>query len=67
MMDWLDLQRRSPAGHSRSVGRLTASGVASREYARGLSDWLVSGTVTAVHASEFSVSSDEGFAGTADA
>ena len=39
----------------------------AREYARGLSDWLVSGTVTAIHASEFSVSSEEGFAGTADA
>ena len=39
----------------------------AREYARGLSDWLVSGSVTAIHASEFSVSSDEGFAGTADA
>ncbi len=39
----------------------------AREYARGLSDWLVSGSVTAVHASEFSVSSEEGFAGTADA
>ena len=39
----------------------------AREYARGLSDWLVSGAVTAIHASEFSVSSEEGFAGTADA
>ena len=39
----------------------------AREYARGLSDWLVSGSVTAIHASEFSVSSEEGFAGTADA
>ena len=39
----------------------------ARKYARGLSDWLVSGEVTAIHASEFSVSSDEGFAGTADA
>ena len=39
----------------------------AREYARGLSDWLVSGTVTAIHASEFSVSHSGGFAGTADA
>ena len=39
----------------------------AREYARGLSDWLVSGTVTAIHASEFSVSHSSGFAGTADA
>jgi hypothetical protein len=40
---------------------------AAREYARGLSDWLVSGAVTAIHASEFSVSHSSGFAGTADA
>jgi len=39
----------------------------AREYARGLSDWLVSGAVTAIHASEFSVSHSSGFAGTADA
>ena len=40
---------------------------AAREYARGLSDWLVSGTVTGIHASEFSISHTSGFAGTADA
>lgn len=40
---------------------------AAREYARGLSEWLVSGAVTAIHASEFSVSHSSGFAGTADA
>lgn len=40
---------------------------AAREYARGLCDWLVSGSVTAIHASEFSISHSGGFAGTADA
>jgi len=40
---------------------------AAREYARGISDWLVGGTVTAIHASEFSISHTSGFAGTADA
>ena len=39
----------------------------AREYARGLSDGLVSGTGNGRSCSEFSVSSDEGFAGTADA
>ena len=38
-----------------------------RDEARGLSDWLVSGEVTSIHASEFSISSTDGFAGTADA
>ena len=40
---------------------------AAREHARGLSGWLGSGAVTAIHASEFSVFHTDGWAGTADA
>jgi hypothetical protein len=40
---------------------------AAREHARGLSGWLGSGAVTAIHASEFSVYHTDGWAGTADA
>ena len=40
---------------------------AARKHARGICDWIGSGSVTAVHASEFSVNHSSGFAGTADA
>lgn len=68
---WDDGLARAPKAITSWALKKTIAGApevswAARQYTRGICDWLSSGSVTAIHASEFCISPN-GFAGTADA